>query len=128
MPASPTREMPEFTPAPPDLVARFQDAIRPLPGVEPKKMFGYPAAFVAGQMFACVFGDGVMLRLSDADRAKMADQHGAQPFEPMPGRPMKEYIRIPQAILNDEAALDGWLRKAMDFAGALPPKKARKKK
>lgn len=128
MPASPTREMPEFTPAPPDLVARFQDAIRPLPEVEPKKMFGYPAAFVAGQMFACVFGDGVMLRLSEADRDTMADQHGAQPFEPMPGRPMKEYIRIPKTILDDDDALDDWLRKAMDFARTVPPTPKKKKK
>jgi TfoX/Sxy family transcriptional regulator of competence genes len=127
MPEPPKRAMPKFTPAPPELVALFQDAIRPLPEVEPKTMFGYPAAFVAGQMFACIFGDGVMLRLSGPDRAAMGEMHGAGLFEPVPGRPMKEYVRIPPSVLNDESALDGWLRKSMAYARSLPPKKKKKK-
>lgn len=127
MPPTTKREMPKFTPAPPELVALFQDAIRPLHEAEVKRMFSYPAAFAAGQMFACIFGDRVMLRLSPADRAEMAAS-GAKPFEPVAGRPMKEYVDIPDAILHDEAALDAWLRKAMAYAQSLPPKKEKKKK
>lgn len=128
MPDKPKRAMPEFTPAPPELVALFQDAIRPLPEVEPRKMFGYPSAFAGGQMFACVFGDRVMLRLSEADRASMQQIEGSRPFEMGPGRVMKEYLSVPASVLHDEAALDGWLRKAMAYAKSLPPKKAKKKK
>lgn len=128
MPEKAKRVMPEFTPAPPELVALFQDAIRPLPEIELRKMFGYPSAFAGGQMFACVFGDRVMLRLSEADQAEMSRIAGAKPFEMGPGRVMKEYLSVPPSVLHDEAAFDGWLRKSMAYARSLPPKKAKKKK
>ena len=46
------RGMPKWTKAPDALVALFGDAIKGLPGVEARKMFGYPAAFVNGNMFS----------------------------------------------------------------------------
>jgi TfoX/Sxy family transcriptional regulator of competence genes len=128
MPAKPKSSMPKWKAAPPELVARFNDAIRPLPQVEPRKMFGYPSAFAGGQMFAGLFADKMMIRLSEADRADFLALKGAQIFEPMPGRPMKEYVLVPPEVLDDEATLDGWLRRSMAYAQSLPPKKAKKKK
>lgn len=46
--------MPKWTKAPASLVAQFGRAVEPLPDVETRKMFGYPAAFTGGQMFAPV--------------------------------------------------------------------------
>jgi TfoX/Sxy family transcriptional regulator of competence genes len=128
MPAKAKPSMPKFKAAPPELVALFKDALRPLPDIEPRQMFGYPSAFVAGQLFAGVFADSIMLRLSEADRATMLAMDGARPFEPMPGRPMKEYVVLPPSVLGDEAALDSWLRRSMAYARALPPKKPKPKK
>jgi hypothetical protein len=40
----------------------------------------------------------------------------------MPGRSMKGWASLPPAVVADDAALDGWLAKALEFAGSLPPK------
>ncbi len=121
------QKMPKFTPAPEALKATFADAIAGLPGIEPRKMFGYPCAFVNGQMFVGVFADRLMLRLSDGDRAKFLKLPGAKPFEPMPGRVMKEYVEVPQAVTGS-AELRKWLKRSLAYAQSLPPKVKKSKK
>lgn len=120
------RPMPKWTKAPEALVNLFGHAIEALPGVEPKTMFGYPAAFVNGNMFSSLFQGSMILRLSEQDRAACESQFGARLFEPMPGRPMREYVEVPEKILKSPTLLDTWLRKARAYAAALPPKAAAK--
>ena len=88
-------------------------------------MFGCPCAFVAGNMFSGLFQDRAMLRLPPDEREKFLALPGAAPFEPMPGRVMKEYAVVPKAIVSDRAALRRWLRKAFDYAASLPVKRKR---
>jgi len=96
----PKTKFPKFTPAPEALKTRFREIIARYPEAETRKMFGYPSAFVNGQMFVCVFADAVMLRLSESDRAQFLKLPNAKMFEPMPGRPMKEYVQVPRALLD----------------------------
>ena len=126
--AAAKRAMPSFAKAPPDLVERFGQIVAAMPVAEPRKMFGYPAAFAQGQMFASLFGDNMILRLPEAERAVFIQQHHSHLFEPMPGRPMREYVVVPPALLKTGAELDGWLDKAAEYALSLPPKKAAKPK
>ncbi len=91
-----------------------------------KPMFGCPAWFVNGQMFTGVFEDKIQMCLSPEDRAEIiATWPGAGPFEPMAGRPMREYIAIPEAKLGDPARLRPWLERAHAYALSLPPKEAK---
>lgn len=116
-------QMPKFTKTPPELVAAF-DAARPdHPGVVRKTMFGYPAYFVNGNMFAFTFGPRIAVRVNDARRAAMG-KAGA-PFEVMPGRPMREYVEVPPSGLKG-AALRRWIAGALASAEALPNKTAAK--
>lgn len=116
-------DMPRFTKAPPEMVARFNDAIRPLMAdIERRQMFGYPCAFVGSQMFTGLFQDFMHIRLSAEDRAVFLKLEGARVFEPLPGRPMKEYMVVPRAVLYSEPELQSWLRKSFDYARSLPPK------
>lgn len=99
------------------------EAIRPTaPTVSVRLVFGQPAAFVAGNMFLGVFGDAVFVRLSEADRAEAARASGARPFEPMPGRPMREYVVLPAAVLNNPQAARRWVGRSLEYAEGLPPK------
>ena len=41
----------------------------------------------------------------------------------MPGRTMRGYATLPPDVVADDAALDGWLEKAIAFAASLPAKK-----
>lgn len=108
--------------APPELATSFEAAMAELGGAQVRKMFGYPAAFLNGHLFTGLFADRWFVRLPDDARAELAAR-GGTPFEPMPGRPMREYLVLPDAVLADPAARRGWLERALAHAAALPPKR-----
>jgi len=115
------RKMPTFHAPPADLVTRFQNATNKLKDAEHRKMFGFPAVFVHGNMFASLFNDSLILRLSPAEREALTAMGGC-PFEPMPGRPMREYLAVPDEIVMSPEELNGWLTKAKAYAATLPTK------
>src|SRR5215216_4878338 len=107
--------------SPPDLEQLFEAAFPDDPRAQRRKMFGYSAGFVNGNMFGGLFERDMVLRLGDADRQVLTIEHGARPFEPM-GRPMKGYVTVPPAILADADRVRDWLQRAFDYATSLPPK------
>lgn len=126
-PAKPKRAMPKFTPAPEWIKEMFAELLTHFPQAEPKRMFGYPSAFVKGNMACCVFGDRIMLRLSEADRTKFLKQAGSKLFEPMAGRPMKEYVEVTDDLIKAPAELRKWVKKSFAYAESLPPPKKKGK-
>jgi TfoX/Sxy family transcriptional regulator of competence genes len=114
--------------ASPGIVELFGDAVPvDAAGVQRRQMFGYPAAFVNGNLFMSVYGDDVVLRLGEPDRDVLAGL-GGQGFEPMPGRPMPGYLLVPSSVRDDRTALAEWVDRALRFAAALPPKVAKAKR
>lgn len=111
-----------WTKPPQTLIDLFNESLPHDLGVQPRKMFGYPAAFVNGNMFAGLFQDSVIARLPPELRAELARDFGAKPFEPMAGRPMREYVELPDDVVADEAELARLLATAFSFAAGLPPK------
>jgi len=105
-------------------VELFESLVPASPGVSRRPVFGQPAAFLDGNMFLGVFGESILVRLSEADRAE-AHVLGARPFEPMPGRPMREYVVLPPKVLADRAATEAWVARAVAYAGQLPKKVAK---
>lgn len=114
--------MPKWTKAPPELIELFE-SILPGPPATKRQMFGYPAAFVNGNMFAGLFQDRMMVRLPEGERAKL----NAKPFEPMPGRPMKEYVEAAAATLASKPKVKALVKKAFEYGSSLPEKKGKKK-
>jgi hypothetical protein len=117
---------PKWRKSPPELIAAF-DAAFPTGEAERRQMFGYPAGFVNGNMFTGLFQDEWMVRLGEADRAALLERDGAHVFEPMPGRPMREYVILPPGVIKDRKALAGFLAKALTYARDLPGKSKAKK-
>jgi TfoX/Sxy family transcriptional regulator of competence genes len=127
------RPMPKWTKAPDQLVAYLEEIMGGHPGVELKKMFGYPVAFTNGQMACGVFQESLMMRLSYSDRKNFLEKYDTRLFEPMPGRPMKEYVLIPDTLINEAKLLRPWIEKSLAYVGSIPKKpkpkaKASKKK
>jgi hypothetical protein len=122
-------DMPKFTKSSPQIIERFAAVMDRYPDVERRKMFGYPAAFIGGNMATGLFAEHWVVRLSDVELAG-AVAAGAAPFEVMPGRPMKGFVVIPPAVVADDDAIGAWVEKGIAHAGAMPPKEpgARKKK
>ncbi|HEY51172.1 MAG TPA: TfoX/Sxy family protein [Dehalococcoidia bacterium] len=95
---------------------------------ERKYMFGSPTFFINNNMFAGVHQRTIILRLSELDRSEILATHTqAKPFEPMPGRVMREYIALSGALCKDEAVLQGWLERAYKYTRSLPPKEPKRR-
>ena len=116
-------DRPAFDKSPPELIERFEELARRLPVVERRKMFGYPALFLHGNLVTGLFASSWMIRLPDDARGELLTLPGARPFEPMPGRPMTGYAVLPDDVVADEELLETWIRRAIDHVATLPPKR-----
>ena len=116
------RAMPSFSKSPPELVERFSTVLDRYPAATRKKMFGYPAAFVGRNMATGLFADRWVVRLPDAE-IQPAKAAGAGSFEPIPGKPMKAFVVIPSADVEDDVAIGAWVERGLAHAASLPPKK-----
>lgn len=124
-----SRPMAKWKPAPDKLVRAFEKAIRAIPEAKVRMTFGYPSATYNGNMFTGLHQESMILRLSPDDRAELA-RLGAKAFEPMPGRPMREYLVVPESVMKSDKKLNAWLVKSFAYCKSLPAKsdKARSKK
>lgn len=120
-----SKAMPKWHPAPEKLVRIFDKALQSMPEAQLRKTFGYPSATFNGNMFTGLHQDKMILRLSPEDRADLIRQ-GARTFEPMPGRPMQEYVVVPKSLLKSDDQLTAWLEKALEYCMSLPPKTSKK--
>jgi hypothetical protein len=107
----------------PDLVERFNAVLARYPEVGRKQMFGYPAAFIGGNLATSLFADHWIVRLAQPDLEELMKLDGSGELEVMPGRRMKGYAIVPPSIVADDAALDAWLERAFGYVRTLPPKK-----
>jgi TfoX/Sxy family transcriptional regulator of competence genes len=118
------RAMPKFTPAPQEWIDAFDAALGDT--VERRKMFGYPAAFVNGNMAAGLHRDDLVLKLDEKDRDALM-KAGGKPFVVM-GRTMGAFVVAPPDFRKKPAELKKWLNRSIAFASTLPPKTTKKKK
>ena len=112
----------------PEMCDILDDALKAF-ACEKRRMFGTPAYFVNNNMFAGAWQDVIILRLSPADRdeiRKVSDEVVA--FEPMEGRPMKEYVAVPEPFASDRREFMKWVERSYAFARSLPPKVKKEKK
>jgi TfoX/Sxy family transcriptional regulator of competence genes len=105
---------------PPELAATFEKARPKDPAVQSKLMFGYPAVFLNGNMFAGTFQDKIVIRVGKDP--SFADAKNAKPFEPMPGRPMTGFVVVPDAVVKSPAKLREWIAEGLAYAKTMPPK------
>ncbi len=105
--------------------AWFRSLVPEDPAVTVRPMFGNLAAFVNGNMFLALLGSDVAVRLSEEDRAELLAEEGAAPFEPMPGRAMKEYIVLPGDWRAARDRAEAWVERSLGWTAALPAKKGR---
>jgi TfoX/Sxy family transcriptional regulator of competence genes len=118
---------PSFSKSSPEMVARFDDLAANVPEATRKQMFGYPSLVLHGNMFLSLFGDSLVLRLSESDRREFVESCEASPFEPMPGRPMREYVVAPPDLVG-RPEVEEWVSRSAAYAAQLPPKQPKPRK
>lgn len=112
--------------SPADLRERFEAAVAGIDGLEQRKMFGYPAGFIGGNMTTGLHQESWIVRLGDVERAERLAE-GWSTFEPMAGRPMREYVALPEEVIADPDEARSWVERAAAYVRTLPPKPAKKR-
>ncbi len=110
--------------APPALVTALARVTGRPRGVEMRKMFGYPAVFVNGNMIAGLIGDRMVIRLAADDRERFLALPGAAPFIAMKGRVMRQWAVVSPARLRSPARLGRWLVSVRTHGRSMPRARA----
>ena len=66
-------------------------------GAVSSQMFGMPSLKINGKAFAGLYEDAMVFKLTGEPHKKALAERGAKLFEPMAGRPMKEWVQVPMA-------------------------------
>jgi TfoX/Sxy family transcriptional regulator of competence genes len=103
------------------LAGRVRTALAGCRDVREQRMFGGLCFMVSGHMTVGLVGDRLMLRLGE-DRTDVAlSEPHVSPMD-FTGRPMTTMVYVEPAGIVDDAALGGWIARATEYTGTLPPK------
>lgn len=105
-----------------ELAERLRDELAPVAEVTERKMFGGLAFLVRGHMTVVARGNGgFMARCDPADEEQLIETSSAEPVE-MRGRPMRGWLHLDVADLEEGDELATWVARALAFTATLPPK------
>ena len=117
----------KLAPPPAEKLALYDRLLDGRPDIERKgKNLMYTS--LNGHMFTYLDPDGVMgLRLPKAEREAFLTEHATVLFEQY-GAVMKEYVTVPDALLQDTDALRAYLDISYAYIQSLKPKATTRKK
>jgi TfoX N-terminal domain len=93
------------------------------PDVTEMEMFGGLAFLIGGNMSVGASGQGgLMVRVDPADTDALVRRPHSRPFE-MRGRAMKGWLRVDAEGLRTRRQLEPWVRRGVEYARSLPPKR-----
>jgi len=101
--------------------AAFRELVPADERISVRPMFGSVAAFVNGNMFMGLVSDELFVRLDEVERNQLGAA-GGRPLEVMPGRPMRQYVTLPDWRSQPDV-VRAWGQRALDYALTLPAKK-----
>lgn len=104
------------------LAARIREAVVPLAGITERKMFGGVAFLLNGNMYVGVWKDSLIVRLDAEEGAAALYEPHVRDFD-ITGRPMRGWIMVSPAGIEDDLALKEWLFRGAEFVKTLPPKR-----
>ena len=105
------------------LAGRVRDIIAREPGVVEKRMFGGLAFLHRGNLLVGVHGSSLIARLGVEAAEKALTEPDVRPFD-ITGTPMKGWVFVDADGIDSDAALRGWIQRALEFVRTLPPKVA----
>jgi TfoX/Sxy family transcriptional regulator of competence genes len=101
--------------------AAFSELVPDEPAITLRPMFGNLAAFVNGNMFTGLFGEGLFVRLPD-DEAAGVVKSGGKPFEPVAGHRMGGYVMVWADWQSKPAGVRPLIARALMLTRAMPAK------
>jgi TfoX/Sxy family transcriptional regulator of competence genes len=103
------------------LAQRIRELLDERADVSERRMFGGVAFLVNGNMAVGVVKSELMVRVGpDTHAAALREPH-ARPMD-FTKRPMKGFVFVAEAGVEEDAQLSGWVERGVRFAASLPPK------
>lgn len=117
------------------LAERALQALAAHPGVkadavEERRMFGGVTYMVAGSMVVGVLKEVLVVRTTPEEAEGFLKEPGVRPMD-FTGKPMKGWLYVDGAAVEDEASMARWIDRAVKFSAVRAPKvkaKAKKKR
>ena len=104
------------------LAGRVWKLLEELPDASERRMFGGVAFMVGGHIACGVIGHELMLRLGEQEADAALESEHVRPFD-FTGRPSRKAVFVGPAALESDAALAGWVERAVAHTRRLPPKR-----
>jgi TfoX/Sxy family transcriptional regulator of competence genes len=103
------------------LAGRIRQYLARRKNVEEKKMFGGVGFLLNGNLLVGVWKESLVVRLGpDEGEAALKEPH-VKEFD-ITGRPMRNWVLVEPAGVEDDDRLSGWIQRAVKFVGKLPAK------
>ncbi|CDI03457.1 conserved hypothetical protein [Candidatus Competibacter denitrificans Run_A_D11] len=109
-----------------DRKAVLDSLLLKMPSVVDGKMFGYPAYYANGKLFACIYGEGVGLKIPEKIANKLLSEDHVVPFQPLGKSKMREWVQINRARSADYQKDINIFRSSVEFVSQLQTTKRRK--
>jgi len=105
-----------------ELAARIRSAVAGRDDVTEKKMFGGLGFLLNGHMATSAYkGGDLMIRCAKEDWETFVTEKGARPME-RKGKAITGWVMVDVGAVADDAALNKWVQRGLDFAASQPPK------
>jgi TfoX/Sxy family transcriptional regulator of competence genes len=106
-----------------ELASRIRSLVAGEPGLGEQRMFGGLAFLINGNMSVAASGQGgILVRVDPEDSERLVDSSSAKPMV-MRGRAMPGWLRVDAQDVQDDGALQHWVRLGVEFARTLPAKR-----
>ncbi|AOW14402.1 RNA methyltransferase [Hydrogenophaga crassostreae] len=109
----------------PGLAQRIREILGNRPGLSERRMFGGLAFLIHGHMFAGVQEGTLMARVGPGRYADALTLKHVRMMD-FTGKPLKGYVYVDPAGIEEDAQLAKWLTWCAGVVAAMPPKKAKK--
>ncbi len=98
-----------------ELAARVRARLAVERGLAEKRMFGGLAFLIEGSMTIAVSGQGgLMTRVDPDEGVALVERDGVAPMI-MNRRPMRGWLRVAPDVVADDASLDEWVTRCVDY-------------
>lgn len=114
-----------------DFTSFVLDQLARLPDVRRRRMFGATGLY-QGDLFFAIVDEGRLYFRTDDDSRPEYESRGMKAFAPTPDMVLKTYFEVPVDVLEDDAVLCEWARRAVAAQAAnkrakTPAKRSKRK-
>ena len=94
-----------------------------IPGVTHGKMFGYPAYYIRDKLFACIYENGVGIKVPQKKAEDLAGRPGFTYFQPLGRAKMKSWIFLERGEPGDYAKELPLFMTSIEYVASVADKK-----